>query len=88
MGFVLAIENIDRARNNIFNIAGYAPFSYRDVIEKVADDLSVPWMSVKLNGPEKYEISNEKATKLLGYKPQYNIDRMIEKALKKKKSSP
>jgi hypothetical protein len=45
-------------------------------------------MSVKLHGPEKYEISNEKAAKLLGYKPQYNIDRMIERALKKKRSAP
>ena len=84
-GFVLAIENLDRGRNNVFNIVGYAPFSYLDVIDKVADGLEVPWENVRISGPEKYEISNEKARRLLGYRPRYSIDSIIERALAKKK---
>lgn len=80
-GFVLAIEQYEAARNNIFNIAGVAPFRYLDVIEQVANGLGVTWDSARVAGIEPYEISSVKAKRLLGYQPRYTMQQMIEKAL-------
>ena len=80
-GFVLALENHQQAANQIFNIAGDAPFKFLDCIEKVANGMGMPWEKVKLAGLGRYQISNEKARRLLGYEPQFNINRMIDLSL-------
>jgi nucleoside-diphosphate-sugar epimerase len=80
-GIVLAIEKYETAQNNIFNIAGPEPFRYLDVIQKIAACLGVVWDSGKVLGIKPYEVSNEKAKKILGYLPKYSITKMIEKAL-------
>jgi len=81
-GFALAIDHFEKAKNNIFNIAAPEPFSYQDFIERVASGLGMEYESAKLGGYEPYSISSDKARKLLGYKPQHTMSRMIEKALK------
>ena len=73
-----------RCNNNIFNIAGAAPFRYLEVIEQVANGLGVPWESARVPGIEPYEIRNDKAKRLLGYQPKYTMDQMIAKALTKR----
>ena len=82
-GFVLALENHQAAAGQIFNIAGVAPFRFLDCIEKVARGLDRPWAGLRLSGLGRYRISNEKAGRLLGYAPQYTIDRMIDLALER-----
>jgi nucleoside-diphosphate-sugar epimerase len=81
-GIVLAIDKHESAKNNVFNIAAPAPFRYVDFIEKVADGLGVSWGKGKVSGYEPYEISNEKAQRMLGYNPKHTMEEMIERALK------
>ena len=80
-GIVLAIEKPDAARNRVFNMAGPAPFRYGDVVGKVADGLGLPAGKMTIHGTQDYEISNEKARKLLGYEPKYDIEAMIDRGL-------
>lgn len=77
-GFALAIDHFEKAKNNIFNIAATGPFRYQDFIERVAAGLGLEYDSAKLSGCEPYSISNEKAQKLLGYKPRHTMAMMIE----------
>jgi nucleoside-diphosphate-sugar epimerase len=84
-GIALAIDKCNTAKNNIFNIAAPASFRYLDVIERVASGLGVSWESGKVSGFEPYEISNEKAKRMLGYNPRYTMEQMIDKALRVRK---
>jgi len=81
-GFALAIDNFEKAKNNIFNIAAPGPFRYREFIERVASRLGLEYDSARLSGCQPYSISNDKAEKLIGYKPRHTMAAMIEKALK------
>ena len=80
-GFALALKNHAQATNQVFNIAGNAPFKFVDHVDRIADALGIPWEGVKLAGLGRYTISNEKARQLLGYEPQMTIDKMIDLAL-------
>lgn len=80
-GIVLAIEKPEAARNQIFNMAGPAPFRYGDVVQKVADGLGRPAARMTVHGTQDYAISNEKAGRLLGYEPRHDIAAMIDSAL-------
>ena len=80
-GFSLALKNHRQATNQVFNIAGSAPFKFSDHVDRVAGALGLPWEGVKLAGLGRYRISNEKAHQLLGYTPQLTIDKMIDLAL-------
>ena len=81
-GFALAIDHFEKAKNNVFNIAAPEPFRYQDFIERVATILAMEYDSARLSGYEPYSISNDKARKLISYKPQHTMSAMIEKALK------
>ena len=81
-GILLAIDKHESAKNNVFNIAAPAAFRYVDFVEKVADGLGVSWGTGKVSGYEPYEISNEKAKRMLGYNPEHTMEEMIERALK------
>ena len=81
MGFFLAIDKYNIAKNNVFNIGGPSPFRYLDIIERVARGLKVPWESVVVTGVEPYEISCRKAEMMLGYRPEYTIEKMIDRAV-------
>lgn len=83
-GFVLAIERQQQAINQIINLSSDAPFKFHDYIEKVARGLNKPWEAVTLSGLGTYQISIDKARRLLGYEPIYDIDRMIDVALAKR----
>jgi len=80
-GFFLAIDKPDQARNQIFNVAGPAPIRYGDVVELVAGGLGVPWEKATVEGLREYEISNEKARRMLGYEPVNTVAKMIEMAV-------
>jgi nucleoside-diphosphate-sugar epimerase len=82
-GIVLAVERHREALGGIYNLAGPAPFRYLEVIEKLARDLGVPWSSAPVKGIEPYELSIDLARKVLGYSPQFPIERMLEQAVRK-----
>ena len=86
-GFALAIEKHEQAKNQIFNIAAEVPFRSLDVIDRVAKGLGVSWEGVKVVGPQPYVISNEKAGRMLGYRPQITVEKMIDMALAKRNTS-
>jgi UDP-glucose 4-epimerase len=79
-GIVQAVERHQEALGGIYNLAGPAPFRYLAVIEKLARDLGVPWGSAHVKGIEPYELSIDRARQVLGYDPQFPIERMLEKA--------
>jgi nucleoside-diphosphate-sugar epimerase len=81
-GIVLAVEKHESAKDNVFNIAAPAPFKYVDFIEKIAEGLGVSWGKGRVSGYEPYEISNEKARRMLGYDPKHRMEEMIDRALK------
>ena len=80
-GIVLGIEKHASARGNICNLAGPSPFRYLDVIERLARGLNVPWDSARVKGAEPYELRNDRAEKILGYRPVYSMEKMIDKAV-------
>lgn len=79
---VLAVEN-PKSRGEIFNIAGPYPFCYDEVIDDTAKALGLSWYKGKIVGAYPYEISINKAEKIIGYKPRYSIEDTLAKALGK-----
>jgi len=45
----------------------------------------VPWGSAPVKGIEPYELSIARARRILGYDPQYPIERMLENAVRRVK---
>ena len=83
-GIVQGVENFARGVRGTFNLAGPAPFRYRDVIEALAADLGVPWGSARVTGSEPYELRNDRAIATLGYAPEWTMVRMLEKAARER----
>ena len=80
-GIILGIEKHAAARGNICNLAGPSNFRYTDVIERLAEGLGVPWESARVIGAEPYELRNDRAGNILGYKPEFTMERMIDYAI-------
>jgi nucleoside-diphosphate-sugar epimerase len=80
-GFFLALENFTRAKGEIFNISAPKPFNYHDHSGKIAQARGVPCECVEVPGLEPYEISWEKAGRLINYSPKNTMDKMIAAAL-------
>ena len=80
-GFFLALENFTRAKGEIFNISAPKPFNYHDYSGKIARARGVTCECVEVPGLEPYEISWEKAGRLINYSPKITMDKMIEAAL-------
>ncbi len=86
-GIVLTVERRQAALGGVYNLAGPAPFRYREVIEQLARELGVAWDSAPIKGIEPYELSIERARKVLGYDPQFPIERMLERAARQRSGS-
>jgi UDP-glucose 4-epimerase len=80
-GIVQAFENHARGLRGTYNLAGPANFRYLDVIQRVAGGLGVPWDSAPIQGIEPYELRNDRAIAVLGYHPEWTMERMIDKAV-------
>ena len=81
-GIVLGVAGHAAGLGGTFNLAGPSNFRYRDLIEKLAADLGVPWGAARVTGIEPYELSIEKARAVLGYDPQFPIERMLANAVR------
>jgi nucleoside-diphosphate-sugar epimerase len=84
-GILLGIEHHEKARGQICNLAGPAPFKYLEVIERLARGLGVPWDSARVDGIEPYELRNDRAREILGYNPVYTMERMIDHAVERRR---
>ncbi len=84
-GIVLAVVNHAAGLKGVYNLAGPSNFRYRELIEKLAADLGVPWGSAPVKGIEPYELSIDRARRVLGYDPQYPIERMLANAVRYRK---
>jgi UDP-glucose 4-epimerase len=85
-GIVLAVERHAAGLGGTFNLAGPANFHYRDLIEGLAADLGVPWGTAPVKGIEPYQLSIDRARRVLGYNPQYPIERMLAEAVAYRKA--
>jgi len=78
--FLLAMENPASA-GETFNIAAPAPFAYDEAAEYLSRKTSLPTMRIKVPEAHDFTIDIRKARKVLGYRPQYDIFRIIDDAL-------
>lgn len=81
-GINLMLTNVS-AVGEIFNLSGPAPFSYRVAVEELHRTFGIPYVEVRIPGPairSSHEIA--KAKSVLGYKPVYDIHRIIAEAAK------
>ena len=81
-GIALGVDRHAAALGGVYNLAGPANFRYLELIEKLAADLGSPWGSAPVKGIEPYELSIERARRVLGYDPQYPIQRMLANAVR------
>ena len=86
-GICLGVDRHAAALGGTFNLAGPANFRYLDLAESLARELGRPWGSAMVKGIEPYELSIQKARRVLGYEPQYPIERMLDKAVRFAKAS-
>jgi UDP-glucose 4-epimerase len=81
-GLVLGLER-DAAVGEAFNLAGPAPFTYEEMIPYLSKAIGVPYFKAVLPVPGvRMELSIAKARTLLGYRPQYDVFRIIDDALR------
>jgi UDP-glucose 4-epimerase len=70
------------ALGQTFQLAGPAPFTWEEAIPYLADRLGLPYVDARSSGvPTYYEYDLEKARRLLDFRPQYDIFRMIDDAV-------
>jgi len=81
-GICLGLDRHAAALGAIYNLAGPANFRYLDLAENLARELGAPWGSAPVKGIEPYELSIQRARRVLGYDPQYPIERMLANAVR------
>jgi nucleoside-diphosphate-sugar epimerase len=81
-GICLGVDRHKAALGGTYNLAGPANFRYLDLAENLARELGVPWGSAPVKGIEPYELSIARARQVLGYDPQYPIERMLASAVR------
>lgn len=64
-----------------FNIAGPAPFNYGPATDYLSEKTGIPTVDVPAPGYHSFEIDINKARSVLGYRPENDICRMIDRAL-------
>lgn len=63
-------------------LAGPEPFTWADAVPYLSERLGIPYVETVLKGdPTFYEFDLSRARRLLGFKPVYDIRRMIDDAL-------
>lgn len=79
-GTMLVLEN-DRAIGEDFNILGPSSVTWEQAVKYIAEKTGQSYIECKLDNYCEWEISTEKARRILGYKPKYDIYKMIDSAL-------
>jgi UDP-glucose 4-epimerase len=70
------------AFGQIFQLAGPRPFTWDEAVPYLSERLGIPYIEAAVSGPPTfYEFDLSKPRELLGFRPQYDIRRMIDDAL-------
>jgi UDP-glucose 4-epimerase len=77
---LLAIES-DTAPGQAFNVAGPESFRYTEVGPRLASKTGMRVVEARCRGIHSYSLSIDKARKLLGYRPRYQVMDSLEEAL-------
>ena len=77
---LLALGN-PRAIGETFHIAAPAPFTYDVLARHVGERLNLSVVEFELDGFHDFEIDISKARAILGYRPEYDIYRMVDAAI-------
>jgi len=80
-GTILAIEK-KAAENETFNIMGAATFAYDQAVPYAAGLLGQEYLTIDLPHYLAYEVDLSKAKGLLGFRPRYDVFRMIDDSVK------
>jgi nucleoside-diphosphate-sugar epimerase len=80
-GLVCALDKPE-SYGQVFNLAAPRAFSWEEVVPHLSQALEIPWIEATLSGsPIHYQLDISKAQKTIGYKPQYDMIRMINDGL-------
>lgn len=79
-GTILALEK-KQSSGEIFNICGPEPNDWDKVVKYISKKTGKAYIECKLPCLWRFRFSNEKAKRILGYKPQYGIKEMVDSAL-------
>lgn len=82
---LLALGN-PRAVNETFHVAAPVPFSYDVLARYVGEKLGVPVVDFELPDGHDFEIDISKARSVLGYRPEYDVFRIVDAAVEFRKS--
>jgi UDP-glucose 4-epimerase len=70
------------ALGETFQLAGPAPFTWEEAVPYLSERLGIPYVDARSSGvPTDYEFDLSKAGRLIAFRPQYDITRMIDDAL-------
>lgn len=81
-GFLAGLGN-PAAFGQVFQLAAPRAFTWEEAVPYLADKLGLPWIDVCLAGhvPTYYEFDLSKGARLIGYRPSYDIFRMIDEGI-------
>lgn len=85
-GTILALE-AEVANNEIFNICGPKTTTFDEGAAIVSQALALPTFHVELPELWNFAISNDKAIELLGYNPEWTMEKMVADAVLTKMAS-
>ena len=77
---LLAIES-DAAPGQTFNVAGPESFRYTEIGPRLASKTGMRVVEARCRGIHSYTLSIDKARRLLGYRPRYQVMDSLEEAL-------
>ncbi len=82
VGFMAALGN-PAAVGQVFHLAAPRAFTWEEAIPYLAEKLGFPYVDVRLAGhvPTQYAFDLSKGARLIGYRPAYDIFRMIDEGL-------
>ncbi|HXF64465.1 MAG TPA: NAD(P)-dependent oxidoreductase [Caldilineaceae bacterium] len=88
-GFLAALGKPE-AVGQTFQLAAPRAFTWEEAIPYLAEKLGLPYVDVRLAGhtPTYYEFDLSKGARLLGYRPSYDIFRMIDEGMALRQGRP
>lgn len=84
-GIVLSVGN-EASIGHAFNLAGPAPFSYDVLAKYVSEKLDLPVVEFEMDGFHDFQNSITKAQAILGYRPRYDIFKIVDDAVQFRKT--
>ena len=86
VGGCAAVLGRNTCLGQVIQLAAPGPFSWNEVVPYLSEQLDLPYESVILGGiPTYYEFDLTRCRNLLGYEPEFGIERMIDDAVRFRK---